>query len=58
MAAWEALAAQLGRPVCEVPVVFEDIAILQAVPLQASGAVTFRVALDARQRFQVQVRHQ
>ena len=52
-AAWEALAAQLGRPAGALPVVFEDVALLQAVPLRAGGAATLRVSLDARQRFQV-----
>lgn len=52
-AAWEALAARLGRPAGALPVVFEDVALLQAVPLKAGGAATLRVSLDARQRFQV-----
>ncbi|KAK9826437.1 hypothetical protein WJX81_005723 [Elliptochloris bilobata] len=51
--AWEALAARLGRPCGALPVVFEDVAILQAVPLKAGGAATLRVSLDARQRFQI-----
>jgi len=52
-AAWAALAARLGRPAAALPVLFEHVAILQAVPLAAGGAAALRVALDARQRFQV-----
>jgi fatty acid synthase len=51
--AWEALAAQREKKMHELPVVFEDVRILQAVPAAPGASVALSVLLDASQRFQV-----
>ena len=51
--AWEALAAQQGKKPAELPVLFEDVSIVQAVPVAPGGSVTLCVLLDASRRFQV-----
>ena len=50
--AWEALAAQQGKKPAELPVLFEDVSIVQAVPVAPGGSVTLCVLLDASHRFQ------
>ena len=51
--AWEALASQHNRRTSDLPVVFENVRILQAVPAAADTPVKLSVSLDARHRFQV-----
>lgn len=50
--AWEALAAQEEKKMSELPVLFEDVSIVQAVPVAPGGSVTLSVVLDASHRFQ------
>lgn len=50
--AWEALAAQQEKKMSELPVLFEDVSIVQAVPVAPGGSVTLSVVLDASHRFQ------
>lgn len=51
--AWEALAAQHEKTMAELPVVFEDVSIVQAVQTQPGDNVTLSVLLDRSHRFQV-----
>lgn len=51
--AWEALAAQHEKTMAELPVVFEDVSIVQAVQAQPGDNVTLSVLLDRSHRFQV-----
>lgn len=50
--AWEALAAQQEKKMSELPVLFEDVSIVQAVPVAPGGSVALSVVLDASHRFQ------
>lgn len=51
--AWEALAAQQETTMEEMPVIFEDVSIVQAVQAQPGENVTLSVLLDRSHRFQV-----
>jgi fatty acid synthase len=51
--AWEALAAQQETTMDEMPVIFEDVSIVQAVQAQPGENVTLSVLLDRSHRFQV-----
>ncbi len=51
--AWEALATQHEKTMAELPVVFEDVSIVQAVQAQPGENVTLSVLLDRSHRFQV-----
>lgn len=51
--AWEALAAQQETTMEELPVIFEDVSIVQAVQAQPGENVTLSVLLDRSHRFQV-----
>lgn len=51
--AWEALATQLGKPMAEVPVEWNDVSIQQAVQADEGSSVTLSVLLDRSHRFQV-----
>ena len=53
MTAWETLAAQAKKKMHELPVLFEDVSIVQAVPVAPGGSVTLSVVLNASHRFQV-----
>lgn len=53
--AWEALAAQQGKAAAELPVLFEDVSIVQAVPIAPGGSVTLSVILDASHGFQARL---
>ena len=53
MTAWEALATQRETTMEELPVVFEDVSIVQAVQANPGDAVTLSVLLDRSHRFQV-----
>lgn len=46
MTAWEAFAAHHKAKMCELPVLFEDVSIVQAVPVAPGGAVTLSVTLS------------
>ena len=52
MTAWEAFAAQMGKPMAEVPVEWQDVSIQQAVQVDADSTVTLSVLLDRSSRFQ------
>ena len=54
--AWEALAAQRETTMEELPVVFEDVSIVQAVQANPGDQVTLSVLLDRSHRFQVRMR--
>ena len=54
--AWEALATQRETTMEELPVVFEDVSIVQAVQAQPGEAVTLSVLLDRSHRFQARAR--
>ena len=53
MTAWEALATQRETTMAELPVVFEDVSIVQAVQAAPGEAITLSVLLDRSHRFQV-----
>jgi hypothetical protein len=51
--AWEALAAQKQTTKKELPVVFEDVKVHQAIQADVQTPVTLHVSLDHSNRFQV-----
>ena len=51
--AWEALAAQAGKPTTELPVEWSDVKVFQAVQAESDTSVTLSVLLDRSHRFQV-----
>lgn len=57
LSAWEALAVHKQKPTKDLPVVFEDVQIYQAVQADVQVPVTFKVSLDHSNRFQVCTSH-
>jgi hypothetical protein len=54
-AAWEALASREEVPMPQLAVVFEGVAIVQAVPAQADEDIVLAVLLDQRGGFQARI---
>ena len=51
--AWEALANKMDTTTEKLPVEFDDVSIIQAVPALADDSVQLTVLLDSTNHFQV-----
>ena len=51
--AWEALANKMDTTMEKLPVEFDDVSIVQAVPAMSDDSVQLTVILDGSNRFQV-----